>query len=111
MLTTARREYLVLAVLLIIFLVSLIPSLLTSRAHVRDGLRRQDITSLKRSLEQFYNEHEYYPPVRQAGPAVDGASCITSLEPDRWPFIEALPHDVRENNGFLYRYCITDANT
>jgi hypothetical protein len=100
---TARREYLVLGLVLIIFFIALIPSLLTSRAQVRDGLRRQDITYLKRSLEQFYNQHTYYPSLADT-------DCITAAEPARWPFIETLPHDVREHKGFLYRYCVTSAD-
>lgn len=64
----AKREYFVLAVLVIIFIAALIPALLTTRAEVRDGLRKQDITRLKRSLEDFYNIHKYYPMTYEATP-------------------------------------------
>jgi type II secretory pathway pseudopilin PulG len=103
MFTDAQREYAAVAILLTIFVAALIPSLLTARASVRDGLRKQDLTYLKRSLEQFYNEHEYYP-------ALAGTNCLTTNRPDRWPFIETLPHDVRETAGFIYRYCVTESD-
>ncbi|MBI4022144.1 MAG: hypothetical protein HY372_02210 [Candidatus Andersenbacteria bacterium] len=101
MLTVAQREYLVLAILALIFVVALIPSLLTSRALVRDGLRKQDITYLKRSLENYYNQRNIYPPI-----PVD---CITTGQPAAWTFVTALPHDIREQPGFVYRYCATSA--
>jgi hypothetical protein len=99
----AQKEYLVIGVTLGVFIAALIPSLIAARTHVRDGLRRADITYLKRSLEQFNNEHDHYPPLEKS-------DCVTSREPDHWPFIAALPHDVREERGFLYRYCVTSAN-
>src|SRR3989344_6769753 len=98
--TIAQREYAVIAAVLLIFAAALVPSLIVARAEIRDSLRRQDITYLKRSLEQFYNEHEFYP-------ALPDRDCITSREPSQWPFIETLPHDVREGKGFIYRFCIT----
>lgn len=101
--TTGQREYLILTLLLAILLGFTIPSLLTARASVRDGLRRQDITYLKRSLEQFYNANEYYP-------LINGADCITSDNPSNWYFIDTLPHDVREDDGHIYRYCVTDTD-
>lgn len=60
-LSLARRESLVLAGLIAMFLLALLPSLLTQRAEVRDDLKRQDIATLKRQAEDFYNQHEYYP--------------------------------------------------
>ncbi|HLD25485.1 MAG TPA: hypothetical protein VJC05_00385 [Candidatus Andersenbacteria bacterium] len=101
MLSVARREYLVLVLLGLIGLGFLAPSLHTARAEVRDGLRRQDITYLKHSLEQFYNEHEFYPLAPE---------CLTSTATNEWDFIEVLPHDVKEADGFLYRYCVTSQN-
>ncbi|MFH1353993.1 MAG: hypothetical protein ABIH36_01775 [bacterium] len=68
MLTIAQREYLTLAILLIVFIAFLVPSLLTTRAEVRDGLRKQEITRLKRSLEDYYNIHESYPLTFDASP-------------------------------------------
>lgn len=103
MLTVAQREYLTLAILLLIFVILLIPSLLATRAAIRDGLRQQDITYLKRTLEQYFNEHEIYPAISK--------NCLTSNHPDDWPFIAVLPHAVRENRGFSYRYCVTSANS
>lgn len=97
--TVAQREYLMLAVLAGIFIAALIPSLLTTRAAVRDGLRKEDITYLKRSLEDYYNQHATYP--------LPADTCITSTNPRSWNFIPALPHDVRESKGFIYRYCVT----
>ena len=66
--TTAKHEYLVLAILAVIFIVALIPSLLTTRAEIRDGQRKQNITQHKRSLEDYYNIHEYYPMTYEATP-------------------------------------------
>jgi type II secretory pathway pseudopilin PulG len=115
MLTVARGEYAALTLLAGTFITFLIPSLLDTRADIRDGLRKQDIAYLKRSLEQFYNEHNYYPPIRarlapQGGPRASNTECITTRQPDTWPFIQELPHDVREDRGFDYRYCVTSGN-
>lgn len=99
MLTRAQREYFFLTALALIYIAFLIPSLLTTRALVRDGLRLQDITYLKRSLEQYFNQHHHYPAIR--------TPCLTTAEPEAWTFIDVLPHDVREQRGFVYRYCVT----
>lgn len=101
--TVAQREYLVLALLVGFFIAALIPSLLTTRAAVRDGLRKENITYLKRSLEDFYNQHATYP--------LPAATCITSTNPQDWNFAPTLPHDVRESKGFAYRYCVTSRNS
>jgi len=102
MLTVAPREYLTLAILLLIFIIFLIPSLLTTRAAVRDGLRQQDITYLKRTLENYYNTHEFYPPSPK--------HCLISTSPGEWFFVKVMPHDVREEYGYLYRYCATSGD-
>lgn len=54
------REYRTLAGLLLIGLGALTPSLVIERAEVRDDLRRADIAYLKRALEDFYNQHNFY---------------------------------------------------
>lgn len=99
MLSPAQREYLVLAILIFIFVAALIPSLLASSALTRDGLRKQDITYLKRAMEDYYNVHLAYPLPRDA--------CISSANPYLWTFVSVLPHDVRESSGHRYRYCVT----
>lgn len=102
MLTVAQREYLTLAILLLIFVILLIPSLLATRAAIRDGLRQQDITYLKRTLEDYYNTHEFYPPTPK--------HCLISTNPGEWSFVKVMPHDVREEKGYFYRYCQTSGD-
>lgn len=95
-----------------LFVFFLIQAVLPARAEVRDDLRRQDITNLKHSLEHYFNQHEYYPTPPSGLPA-----CTTS-SPESWFFgstspllkeqhIDAIPHDVRENRGYHYSYCVT----
>lgn len=106
-----HQEYRVVLVLVGIFLLLLIPAVWLARAEVRDDLRRQDITNLKRAIEQYFNRHQYYPtpPTTEA---------CTSSSPDSWFFgdraallreqhIDVIPHDVRENQQYYYSYCAT----
>lgn len=109
----AKREYLTLGTIGIIFLCFLGYSLLFSRTHIRDDLRKQDVTNLKRAVEQYNNATTYYPtpPDKQIG-------CTNSTDSNSWFFgsnsplldemvIDAIPHDVREHEGYVYSYCVT----
>lgn len=60
-LSLAQKELLAVGLLAAGLLVALLPSLFIQRAEVRDDLKRQDIATLKRQAEDFYNQHEYYP--------------------------------------------------
>lgn len=112
MISRAKKELLtVIGIGLIVAGIALY-SIAYARSAVRDDLRKQDITNLKRALEQYYNLHEFYP-----GESKNTVSC-TASGPDSWlfgdtspllkeQFIDAIPHDVRESRGFTYSYCIT----
>ena len=111
---TQKREYVALGVIMIIFLVFLGNSLHQSRIAVRDDLRRQDITNLKRALEQYNNARNSYPT-----PPPEEDSCTATSDKSSWlfgsqspllneQFIDAIPHDVRESSDRSYRYCVTE---
>lgn len=110
---TLARELQVITIASVLVTLIYIPAILAAREGVRDDLRRQDITSLKRALETYYNSREYYvtPP--------RGAEACTTSSPSSWFFgeqaallqaqaIDVIPHDVREHSGFGYTYCATD---
>lgn len=114
MIGVAKWEFTIVAIGFALFLGITAYSVSYARAAVRDDLRKQDITNLKRAIEQYYNIEELYPisPNRRTG-------CTTSSK-DSWffsdespllhgQFIDAIPHDVRENKGFVYSYCVTQA--
>lgn len=107
-----KRELLVLCSAGLLFTGIAAYSISYARAAVRDDLRKQDLTNIKRSLEQYYNAHEFYvtPP--------NGKTGCTENTQDSWffsdnspllkeQFIDALPHDVRESKGFSYLYCVS----
>lgn len=109
----ARYEYIAIAILGVFFLFFVGYGLLQARTQVRDDLRKNDITDLKRALEQYNNKIFAYP----APP--NGELGCTSTSPDSWllgkasplvsgHFIDAIPHDVRESKGHTYTYCATD---
>lgn len=111
---TAKHELRVIGCALFLFLGLATYSISYARAAVRDDLRKQDVTNMKRALEQYYNVHgSYVTPPREA-------SRCTSTNPDSWffgnsspllqaQFIDAIPHDVRESKGFVYSYCTSGA--
>lgn len=109
---TGKRELITIAGGTLFFLMIALFSISYARAAVRDDLRKQDMTNIKRALEQYYNAHEFYvsPP--------DGQISCTQSSPPSWlfgdaspllqeQFIDAIPHDVRESRGFTYTYCVT----
>lgn len=88
-------------------------SLPYARAAVRDDLRLDDLTHLRRGLEMYYNIHNFY-----AASPEPSLGCTRSDDPQSWFFgptspllhervVDAIPHDVRERRGFVYTYCIT----
>lgn len=124
MLTVAGREYLVLTFLLLIFVVLLIPSLLTTRAEIRDGLRKQDIATLKHNAEMYFNEHNIYPTSLDASPyryvvtktqdqAASGYYIEAELEVEQLDQTAFDEDELRkyhfrilhEDNKILYRVC------
>lgn len=112
----AALEYRAVVLLGALFLGALIAAVIPARAEVRDDLRRQDVTNLKHAVEQYFNQHEYYP----TPPA--GASACTASSPASWLFgasspllreqhIDAIPHDVREYREYYYAYCTTSSDS
>lgn len=116
--TNRHWEYLVVGLLAAVILTLLVRATVYARQEVRDDLRKQDLTNIKRALEQYFNAHEQY-----IGPtaAASQSACTTSDDTNSWlfgtpspllqeKFITAMPHDVREQNGHHYRYCTSVAN-
>lgn len=111
----AKRELLIIIIAIIPLAIITIYSISYARQAVRDDLRKQDITNIKRALEQYYNAHDSYvlPPSKEP-------ECTTNAKEswffgDKSPllqeqFIDAIPHDVRESRGFTYTYCVTSVS-
>ena len=108
-----KYEIVLLGVITAILLAFLVNSFLFARTAVRDDLRREDITNLKRAAELYNNKFGYYPT-----PPSKLTEC-TSSDPSSWllgensplvedHFINAIPHDVRESKGHVYSYCVTN---
>ncbi len=115
MIPPAKRELLIITIGLIPILILSMYSVSYARQAVRDDLRKQDITNMKRALEQYYNAHDSYllPPTKTP-------DCTTNTQ-ESWFFgdsspllreqlIDAIPHDVRESRGFTYTYCVTSVS-
>ncbi len=64
----AKREYIVLGILIVVFAVSLFPALVYMRQERRDGVRRDEINALKTVLELKNNEIGYYSVTFDASP-------------------------------------------
>ena len=110
----ARREALVLFILAALFLAALLPALRASRQERRDGLRREHLTQLKRTLEHVNNDLGHYPPP----PDEPRTRCSSSLDTRDWFFgtdrrreirkhLPDIPRDPRLPQTWDYRYCVT----
>lgn len=64
----ARKEGIVLGILIAVLLVSIFPSALYARRERRDGIRRDEVAAFKRQLEDFNNKHNRYPVTLSASP-------------------------------------------
>lgn len=114
---TKRAQYEVIALVVLcgIFGFFLLNGLFHARTVVRDDLRRQDITNLKRAAEQYNNAFTYYPTPPDGSVGCTESSLESWLFGEDSPlvtghFINAIPHDVREERGHIYRYCVTDVS-
>lgn len=107
-----RAELWGLVIFALLALFFIVPAFQAARAEVRDDLRRQDITNLKRALEGYNNIYTHY-----VTPPKAAAACTTSSA-DSWFFgerspllkeqvLDVIPHDVREQAGLVYTYCVT----
>ncbi|MEX1997144.1 MAG: hypothetical protein WEA04_00490 [Candidatus Andersenbacteria bacterium] len=59
--TRALKEIGVVALLVMLVIGMVVPSLQHARRERRDGQRREDVAGLKRELEMYFNQHETYP--------------------------------------------------
>lgn len=109
-----RLEYVVAGVIFIILITFLLNAVVHARTAVRDDLRKTDMTTLKHGMEMYYNQHIFYPT-----PPEGEISCTEVTDENSWLFsrqspllkeqhLDAIPHDVREGQGHIYRYCATD---
>ena len=107
-----KKEFIVVALGGILLCSIGLYSSLYARSVVRDDIRKQDITNLKRAIEQYNNAHAFYPT------PPSGSSECSKSSPQDWllgedssllkeHFIDAIPHDTRESKGFAYMYCPT----
>lgn len=112
----ARGEAIILSLAILVFIALLGNAVWQARQTVRDGLRQQDITNLKRALEKYNNRHNSYP-----APLEGATACTAATDNDSWFFgdrsvllkegdIDAIPHDLREKRGYVYRYCATNTD-
>jgi hypothetical protein len=115
--TVAKREALVLAIILGLFVISLLPALLGVRMERRDGERRTHLAGLKRALEDFNNAQGFYP----APPAAARESCAMSNNEEDWLFgghgllrtvkgVGVTPKVPVSKKGWQYLYCVTDVD-
>lgn len=110
-------EYTVATLMAVVLLALLASAMLNARAAVRDDLRKTDLTNLKRGIEMYNNQHNFYP-APPSEPS-DMPKCTTVTDTSSWLFagnsillrgqyLNAIPHDVRESRGHIYMYCATD---
>lgn len=129
--STAKKEYIAIGALLIIYLAFLIPALVHERTLVRDDLRKADLGTIKFGLEMYYNKHTYFPPTPDGKIGCTNYGgyryCVTSLEnkhasgfylqaqlESRQPEARGFDEDehrkydfrvLREGTATLYRVC------
>lgn len=112
----ASLEYRAVLVLGVLLVGALIAAVIPARAEVRDDLRQQDVTNLKHAVEQYFNQHEYYPTPPAGTPACTASSPASWFFGDFSPLlkeqhIDAIPHDVREYHEYYYTYCPTNTDS
>lgn len=80
----AKKEYVVLLALLLIYLTFLVPALLHERTLVRDDRRKAELGTIKFGLEMYNNKYKYFPPTPDGkiGCTAYGSYtyCVTSLD-------------------------------
>jgi len=97
---TAQKEFLLIGLTLLIFIILLIPALKFARADWRDSIRRAELINLKIKLEQYNNKKGFYPIVYDASPHQylvinkngDGAS--------KWFLRAEMENKSKEQQGF-----------
>lgn len=110
----AQWESLVITAVMLLGVSLLASAFTAARAHVRDDLRRDDLTNLRQGIEMYYNKHVQY-----LAPPPSAPLCTNTNDPTSWLFadnspllksqsINAIPHDVREKQGHTYQYCATN---
>ena len=113
MTSRAQREYSIIAALFMLGVFLAVNAIIAARTQVRDDLRRDDVTNIKRGLEMYYNKFNTYP-----SPPEYPLVCTQSNDQNSWFFgenspllksqsIDAIPHDVREKANHIYQYCPT----
>jgi len=113
----AKKEYMVLGILCLIFLAMLFPALQSSRREVRDGIRRNELVQFKVLLEQYFNEYNEYPLEFDASPHEYVVTEVDGDEAMAWYLRAKLENGGEAGSGFdlehnvFYRVFIDDGLT
>ena len=83
-------EILVMVIVVGFFAALIIPGLVNGPSRARDASRKNDLRTIKASLENYFNENGSYP------------TSLTQLEEGATPFIKKLPKDPQTKNDYIY---------
>lgn len=96
----------VVAILAILAMVMILGNVLNQVQKARDARRKQELATIQRLLEDYYNDNNRYLPVDQT--SVDGLGCITNSKRFS-PYLPKLPCDPQYfNRTYFY---VSDDNS
>lgn len=113
----ARWEYKFLIIVTLLFVLSLLPALHFQQQERRDGIRRAEVISHKKTLEQYFNVHAAYPLEFNASPHQYVVEEVHDGSAIRWYLRAELENMHPETQGFdeeynvYYRFVRDDVHT
>lgn len=119
MTSLAKKEGIVLLLLIAVLVIGLYPALRHARRETRDGIRRDEIAARKTALEQYFNAHDTYPLTFDASPhqyvveAWDSAGAISWFVRARLEneSPETVAFDAEAGRNYWYRIVRYDSAT
>ena len=98
----AKREYIVLGLLVAVLLITIFPALQYARREKRDGARRDVLVEMKHRLEEVNNKLGYYPANFSAAPDTFVATSTKGKEAVGWYLETKLENNLQPTSGFDY---------
>ena len=99
-------ELLIVIVIIGILALLIIPNITSAPKKARDTKRKTDVTTVRKSLEEYFVNNNVYP---SSSGSLGASGVLAELQAGSAPILKTIPTDPKNSGVYVYTY--TPANT